>query len=423
MSKLVIGTGTAINDGTGDPLRDGAIKINSNFSEIYTNLGNNSSLLFAVNYTTLPLDSQVLQYSSATGKFGFSYSGGQGNTGPTGATGPTGNTGPQGIQGIQGPTGNTGAQGPTGNTGPAGAGSGDVVSAGGAYVDNSIVRYDGTSGTTIQKSLVTITDNGAITAPLASSIISFNWANTSVFPSAATYQGAIAYSNTTGYMYFADSSAWVQLAKYTDITSGPAGPTGNTGATGATGATGNTGPTGATGATGSQGIQGIQGIQGATGNTGPTGATGATGPAGANGATTFAALTDNASLTVDKFYLPAITRLAVTASGSSAYLFDQYSGPNPTIYAISGTTIAFDLGTGALSSHPFLIRYSGANYDTGLTHVTSAGVVTTGSAAQGKTSGTLYWKVPANINGSYGYLCSNHGSMIGVISIKDISAI
>ena len=39
MSKLVIGTGTAINDGTGDPLRDGAIKINSNFSEIYTNLG------------------------------------------------------------------------------------------------------------------------------------------------------------------------------------------------------------------------------------------------------------------------------------------------------------------------------------------------------------------------------------------------
>jgi len=76
-----------------------------------------------------------------------------------------------------------------------------------------------------------------------------------------------------------------------------------------------------------------------------------------------------------------------------------------------------------LSSHPFLIRYSGANYDTGLTHVTSAGVATTGSAAQGKTSGTLYWKVPANINGSYGYLCSNHGSMIGVISIKDISAI
>ena len=531
MSKLIIDTGTTINDGTGDPLRDGAIKINSNFSEIYTNLGNNSSLLFAVNYTTPPLDSQVLQYSSATGKFGFSYSGGQGNTGATGPQGPTGNTGATGATGntgvgistanivgnnliitlsntatinvgtvvgttgATGATGNTGPQGPTGNTGPAGAGSGDVVSAGGAYVDNSIVRYDGTSGTTIQKSLVTIADDGAITAPFASSIIPFHWANTDVFPSATTYQGAIAYSNTDGYMYFANSSVWVQLAKYTDITSGPAGPTGNTGATGPQGPTGNTGPTGATGATGNTGVgistatitngnliitlsntatinvgtvvgttgnTGATGATGATGNTGvsistanivsnnliitlsntatinvgtvvgTTGATGATGaqgptgntgPAGANGATTFAALTDVASLTVDKFYLPAITRLTVTASGSSAYLFDQYSGNNPTIYAISGTTISFDLGTGALSAHPFLIRYSGANYDTGLTHVTSAGVVTTGSSAQGKTSGTLYWKIPANINGNYGYLCSNHGSMVGVINIKDISAI
>lgn len=71
----------------------------------------------------------------------------------------------------------------------------------------------------------------------------------------------------------------------------------------------------------------------------------------------------------------------------------------------------------------FLIRYSGANYDTGLIHVTTAGVVSTGSSAQGKVSGTLYWQVPANINGNYGYLCSFHGSMVGTITIKDISAI
>lgn len=141
------------------------------------------------------------------------------------------------------------------------------------------------------------------------------------------------------------------------------------------------------------------------------------------GVTTFAALTDNASLTADRFYLPAITQLAVTASGSSAYLFDQYSGNNPTIYAISGTTIAFDLSVG-LSSHPFLIRTSGGtNYNTGLTHVTSGGTVTTGSNAQAKTSGTLYWKIPANISGNYQYICQSHGTMVGVISIKDISAI
>jgi plastocyanin len=139
------------------------------------------------------------------------------------------------------------------------------------------------------------------------------------------------------------------------------------------------------------------------------------------GVTTFSALSDVAGLTVDKIYLPAITMLTVSASGTSAYLFDQYSGNNPTIYAISGTTIAFDL-TGS-SSHPFLIRFSGANYNTGLVHVTTSGTVTTGSNAQGKQSGTLYWKIPAGISGTYGYLCASHGGMIGTITIKDISAI
>ena len=142
-----------------------------------------------------------------------------------------------------------------------------------------------------------------------------------------------------------------------------------------------------------------------------------------SGASAFSGLSDAAGLTIDKIYLPAITRLVVTANGSTAYLFDQYSGNNPTVYAISGTTIAFDLGNGALSSHPFLIRFSGANYSTGLTHVTSAGVVTTGSSAQGQTSGTLYWKIPAGISGTYGYLCQAHSSMIGTITIKDISVI
>jgi plastocyanin len=144
----------------------------------------------------------------------------------------------------------------------------------------------------------------------------------------------------------------------------------------------------------------------------------------AGGATTFTDLSDvgSASLTVDKIYLPAITRLDVTANGISAYRFDQYStADNPTIYAISGTTIAFDL-TGA-SGHPFLIRFGGGNYSTGLTHVTTTGTVTTGASAQGKSSGTLYWKIPAGISGAYGYLCAAHGGMIGIITVKDISAI
>jgi hypothetical protein len=44
MSKLVINTGSNPNDGTGDSLRDGADKINANFTEIYSALGPNTSL-------------------------------------------------------------------------------------------------------------------------------------------------------------------------------------------------------------------------------------------------------------------------------------------------------------------------------------------------------------------------------------------
>jgi plastocyanin len=126
---------------------------------------------------------------------------------------------------------------------------------------------------------------------------------------------------------------------------------------------------------------------------------------------------------VDKIYLPAITMLDVTANGSSAYRFDQYgTTDDPTIYAISGTTIAFNLA--GASSHPFLIQTSGgSNYDTGLVHVTTTGTVTTGSSAQAKQSGTLYWKIPAGTTGNYRYQCAAHGAMFGVITIKDISAI
>jgi plastocyanin len=140
-----------------------------------------------------------------------------------------------------------------------------------------------------------------------------------------------------------------------------------------------------------------------------------------SGATTFAALTDNAGLTVDRIYLPAITMLAVTANGASSYSFDQYASTNPTVFAINGTTIAFNLN---VAGHPFLIQTSGgANYNTGLTHVSTTGTVNTGSNAQGQTSGTLYWKVPTSISGNYRYICSIHGAMVGVITIKDFSAI
>jgi plastocyanin len=128
-------------------------------------------------------------------------------------------------------------------------------------------------------------------------------------------------------------------------------------------------------------------------------------------------------MTIDKVAFQAITRLHVTNIGQ-IYYFDtdgQYTGANPTIYAISGTTIAFNLN---VNGHPFLIQNSGGtNYSTGLVHVFYNGVVSTGAAAQGKIFGTLYWKIPANISGTYRYQCSSHALMQGNIVIKDIAAI
>lgn len=122
-------------------------------------------------------------------------------------------------------------------------------------------------------------------------------------------------------------------------------------------------------------------------------------------------------------YISAITRLDVTHSGSSAYLIDQYSGNNPAIYVTAGETIAFYLN---VSGHPFMIRLSsgGANYDTGLIHVATDGTVSTGSSAQGKVTGTLYWKVPGELAGNtYVYQCSIHSGMVGNINIGQPNSI
>jgi len=143
-----------------------------------------------------------------------------------------------------------------------------------------------------------------------------------------------------------------------------------------------------------------------------------------NSVSSFSGLTDvtAAGLSVDKFYLPAMTMLVVTNSGASAYRFDQYGTTNnPTIFAITGMTIAFDLNA---TGHPFLIQNpGGVNYSTGLIHVTPAGVVSTGADAQGKDSGTLYWKVPTDISGGYRYQCSVHAPMVGSITVKTINTL
>lgn len=143
------------------------------------------------------------------------------------------------------------------------------------------------------------------------------------------------------------------------------------------------------------------------------------------GSSTFAALTEIAlaDLDVHDIAVPATSVHVMTPNGSSSYRSDIHgTTDNPSLYVNAGETIAFDL-TGVTASHPFEIRSDASTaYGTGLIHIATDGTRTTGSSAQGKTSGTLYWKVPGSISGTYKYICTAHASMIGDIVIADPSA-
>lgn len=66
MTKQLINRGTVANDGTGDDLRTASGKINDNFDEVYSALGNGSSILFD---TTGVSDGKGLIYDSSVSKF------------------------------------------------------------------------------------------------------------------------------------------------------------------------------------------------------------------------------------------------------------------------------------------------------------------------------------------------------------------
>lgn len=353
MAKQTVNTGTAANDGTGDPLRTSFTKTNANFSEIYNSLGDGTNLANLIN------NANEIEFVGIPNKISFTYA---------------------------------------------------------------------------------------------------NFVN---LPSATTYAGCIAYVTGTGSLYYAHSGQWRKLltdtsngaiTSYTDnlapvaysgnlldlgITDGTSGQVLTT--DGAGGFAFSTVSGGGGGGSGNNAFSTFE-VAGQSSvvadspsdtltliaGSGMTITTSAAADSitfaatGGGGSSTFADLTDvnTANIDIDDVALTSSTSLAVTANGSTAYRFDQYStADNPTIYAKAGTTIAFSLD-GLLGSHPFLIRSGASNYDTGLVHVAANGTVTTGSAAQGKTSGTLYWKIPASISGAYGYLCQAHAAMNGTIVVS-----
>ena len=140
---------------------------------------------------------------------------------------------------------------------------------------------------------------------------------------------------------------------------------------------------------------------------------------------TFGGLSDveTASLTIDQIYEQAIVRFTMDNVGTTAYTFSpHYSGNNPNVYLISGTTVAFNLA--GISSLPFEIQApTGEQFNTGLVHVATNGTISTGVNAQGKSSGTLYWRIPESISGTYRYECQLFPAMFGTFTIKRLSLI
>ena len=127
----------------------------------------------------------------------------------------------------------------------------------------------------------------------------------------------------------------------------------------------------------------------------------------------------------------------ISANGSSAYIVSNMgfgkggtAFNNPELTVRNESTVAFDLN-GLNGAHPFHIRSGSSgtsNFSNTLIHVATDGTISTGTSAQGKNSGVLYWQIPHDIvsaaRNSYNYYCSSHaGAMYGNVNIKDSGAI
>jgi len=145
------------------------------------------------------------------------------------------------------------------------------------------------------------------------------------------------------------------------------------------------------------------------------------------GSSTFNSLTDvqTSQIQIHDIYEHASATYRVDNVGTTAYTFNShYSGNNPTIYVLSGTTVAFDLDE--IAGHPFELQDNTLTaLTTNLVHVANDGTVSTNSSAQGKSSGMLYWRIPESItnNTNYTYQCQSHASMFGTITIKRLANI
>ena len=403
MAKQSLGLGSSANDNTGDTLRAGGDKINDNFNEIYSALGNGSTL--QVN-TTNPATGQVLRYNGS--QFAASdYSN---------------------LTSALDVNGNSIVSSSNGNIALAANGTGDITLAAGGVTS----IFDGATGTIAFPTKISYKNE---------------YSSLAAAPAAATYPGYFftvdgddkPYVNiniATGGV--GDTRAFL-LTQYTGI-----GDLSNVDVT-------TTAPTsnqvlkwnGTNWVPGDDnaGVSSINVFQTVGADTGSTTANSQTDTLTIAGGTnittavsgdtvtinfsgslttTFAALTDTNVTGIaqgDSLFwngtnwIPTrspITWWELDANGNADYTF---TGPgfatstnDPTLYLMRGMTYAFDNNTGG--NHPFRIQstqgLSGTPYTTG---------------QSGSGTAVLYFTVPMDAPATLYYQCTIHAAMQGQINI------
>lgn len=222
------------------------------------------------------------------------------------------------------------------------SGTGDVVGPASA-TDNAITRFDLATGKLIQNSLVTVADDGAITAPQVGSMIPFYYVNQAAFPSASTSHGALAHSHADGAMFFAHGGVWVRMLD----NGGPLGTPASGTATNITGLPLSTGVTGtlpvANGGTGTTTPSIVAGTNVTVSGTWPNQTVNST--ASGSGTVTSVAAT-----------VPSVFSISGSPITTSGTLAITYSGTALPV-ANGGTGVTTSTGTGdtVLSTSPTLV--------------------------------------------------------------------